>query len=155
MPKPISEQIIVDVENALRSITILAGYRFDADVERVEPESPAAERDSAVLMMPSSPTVRGDAVSNQSDVDWQLDFEIVATRIKSENDATPMESLLHDSFSDIIRAVMHDGTRGGLAIDTTLTGAEILDPGPGAVVGYVIVRFGVWYRTLRNNPYQQ
>lgn len=85
-------------------------------------------------------------------LDWTLPVELWGVAKSSGLASSPTErnEIASGMIVDLVRAVMQDTTRGGLAIDTMPTSAQRIATGDPDVA--VVVRVDVKYRTKMTDP---
>lgn len=158
--KPILTRIVDDMVETLEGVSAAAGDDRTLTVERPKQSTGNTRRDGLAVVHRGSPkmvdTDDPDGGSAYNFVTWLQPFAVVLTVVESETSETSVDERLDTIRADVERALLEDGTRGGLAIDTRLGDPEYPEPDkPNSNVGEVWVVFIVQYRTRYGDPYSQ
>lgn len=153
MTTPVSARIIDSVVTALEGITVANGYW--KDVERVQPADHFVP-DWSGIALPAMlvGAVEADMVGDDTGagteglLDWRMSFAVLAASGPRENSDGWAQGEMHELQGAIVRAVMTDPGRNGLAVVTlpkkVLFQPENLPQFDAAVA----VVFETYYRTL-------
>lgn len=127
MALPIIEQIIADLVTAIESVTTGNGYAITvaavhqpatiADINRTPPV------DYTVQLIQDDPIPNPEYgySSNPPRVGWDQPLQLDLIFRPSDTAATPLQKQLNIFEAELIKAIMADPQRAGLAIDTTVS----------------------------------
>ena len=153
MTTPIVEHIAADIATAIGEITVAAGYNQTLTALRPTKmdfmQTPAA--DGVVLIKQDDPVRIDEEETPYTCIDWSQPFVLAAFVIDSDDAATPIDTRLNQVRSDIEHKLSVDKTRGGYALDTTISNPVPFAESP-RVTGIAVV-VEVEYRTAVNDPY--
>ena len=153
MAEPIVEQITQDIESTLKTVSRSAGDNVDLHVERMNRQTGNVPRDGLIVIRQGSPA-RDDANESQGMMWWLQPYELEYFVIQSEDSALPIDRQINLAWADIVKKLLADYTRGGLAQDTLIEPPQLWDSANGEMSG-VTVRVNVQYAHTFENPYTQ
>jgi hypothetical protein len=156
---PVIERITQHIVDSLETMTIANGYSKNAVVQQPNPGIGNSLIDGRVIVVMGDATEQDDRPMHYKE--WVQEFLIVAECRQSEDAVSRnIDTLRNLRRSEIEWCLTHDSdgtreqtTRGGLAQDTLLWEPIIVPVPPNAHEGQIVVRVGVLYRTLYNNPF--
>lgn len=150
---PVLELITQDVVDTLSEIVAANGASIDLIVERPSPATGNRIRDGLALVVQGpNPTKVVDGVPVQY-TQWDQPYEVYLHSLQSSQDTTPVDARLNRMLADVMREIVRDRTRGGLAIWTEINDPEFDTLNVTANGGRVIATFTVTYRTMRDDPF--
>ena len=150
MAYPIIEQIAQAIKTRLESVTVANSYETGV-VEVVRPTRVGeyVPRDAIIVLTQDNPA-KGDDNQNQLHSQWTQPFYADYHCKPSDRSTVPIETTINAARSDIEKAIMTDGTFGGLALYSIIQ-APVLDVFDDFATVTVVI--DVVYRTLETNPY--
>ena len=152
MSTPIIEHIAANILTTINTVTTAGDYNQDINCirpKRVDFVTPWKDLDAVLNQLESEDIDLGNGVKG-----WQQSFICEVVVIDSDDSASTIDTRLNQIAADIEKALTADVTRGGYAIETSITGTqrfEADDAGPGGIA----IEFFVDYRTVYNDPYTQ
>ena len=149
------ENITENIVGQLRTITTANGYANDASgVVRPNPGLGHDMQDNLLVVIVGNAEREWDCPEQYCQ--WLQEYHILCMVVESETSTTSIDARLNSIRADVESALClqrESQTRGGLAEDTILQGAEIAHSDVLAHDGVVMVNVAVRYRTQYNNPY--
>jgi len=153
MSTPVLEQIASNIETSVNEITEANGYSQDLtavrprrnDYKDVSPD------DLTVLIFQGDEEIVETAPIGVAE--YRQPFMLFALVIDSDSETASMDTRRNQVRADIIKKLMTDTSRGGLAIDTLVEPSRMFDDEDG--FAGIAVNFSVFYRTKPDDPYTQ
>lgn len=150
MSYPISDLILQNVEDTLRTVRTVSGYNCDLIVERASQTGNSPRDQLAVVYPGGGIPLPNPAVGHD---EYHLPVDIRCFAIKSETSSTPIDRALLLMAADVRKALRQDLHRGGYALNTLFNEKDELQlsDSPKSVLVLVTIH----YRTLWDDPYNQ
>jgi hypothetical protein len=150
MPYPISDLILQNVEDTLRTVRVVSGYNCNFIVER-ESQTGNSPRDQLAVVYPGDPDPLPAPALGHDEYHFPVGVRCYA--IKSESSSTPIDRALLLMAADARKALRQDLHRGGYALNTLFNAKDelLLSESPKSVLVMVTIH----YRTLWDDPYNQ
>jgi len=157
MSLPIVEQIAEEIKATVETVTIANGYELDiGDVVRPTRTGITATPDNYGVILLQLDPARGDLDNpgNPPALSWRQPFALDLCVRPSDTVTTPIDRLINIFSAEVVKAIMADVTRGGLAIDTHLDELQFMRASDGTYEG-VTMFIEVIYRVAENDPSAQ
>ena len=151
MTDSIREQIIQNFQTSLRNVRKINGYQFDLDyssVKRGDTLSVDTDVLPAIYIFEGDERIIDREHAGRDSLILELDVNIEIWCSDADNLSRTAKNL----EADIVKAVMADYTRGGLAMYTERLGTTPFFI-EGSAVGGRIASFFVRYEALEHDPY--
>ncbi len=149
MQDSIRERILVNLSGAASSVTQDAGYAVDMrTVDRCRRE-PFQNHEYPATNIFEGPERKQDGPTGLTTCFLQAILEI------SVWDSKALSVAANRAMASVVKAVLADRTRGGLAIDTEETGNKMFldETDPNRPIGGFRVEFTIEYRHAENDPF--
>jgi hypothetical protein len=146
----IRELILQHCETSLAAVNGVGSYQLD-----LETVSRGQGAPSNLDVLPAARIAEGtESVTNGPDplITRTLPITVTGWVRVSDDSLVSLATLRNRMQQDIETALLTDWTRGGLAVNTRLTGSRTPDDDEPDVLGSVEVSFELLYRTRHNNP---
>lgn len=147
----LDRRIIDELKQTLQAISIANGFNYD--VQRVEEKATVATPD-----LKETPTIflfQNTEMNDNIPLVMQSKHLTVAV-VGYVRQFSNMDREVNKLKADIETAVLADRTRGGLAVNTVISGPVTLFYGADvAPWGYVQFKFEIYYRHYYGNPYRR
>ena len=152
MADPVELVILDDAKAALALVTKANGYSVDL-VNVLGWRVPAhVERPAASVVLGKSVVIgEGPLPYYSKQVPLLIQAEIESLHDTADDDSEP-DKVGWRLVADLHKALHVDITRGGVAVDTNLIGAEVFADWPAAPIVTVEVELRVDFRTERDDP---
>lgn len=148
MPYSILELIAQNILQTLNDISTGNGYSSNIVAERWTMKNRI--RDNLVVIQQLGPS---KLQAPHQHLAWLQPFELIGYTEEPEGSTTPLDQRANMMWSDIVRSLREDVTRGGYAIDTIIDEPDPFEQ-TGPHVG-IVTRITVHYRHLENDPTAQ
>ena len=149
MADPIRERILEQLAGTARGVTKVAGYEIDVrTVERVRRQSYHSHEYAAVNLL------EGEERKTSSPGHLATCYLPVYMEI-SVWSAVNLASAANKAMAAVVKGVLADRTRGGLAVDTKEVGNRMFldETDPTRPIGGFRVELSIEYRHVANDPY--
>ncbi len=164
MAEPINEQIVEDIVTAVNTVTMANDYKQDLAAKRpirgnLEAESSAGNGTILVIQDSPEPPEKPYTEGNPPAQHWILPVYLAAYILAPDPDRSgaaaadsdPIDTRINRAEADLIKAIMADPTRGGLATDTKIAAAERFND--DANFTGVVLTLNVLYAVKETDPY--
>jgi|GEM_PF-5915258 len=152
MSVPVIERIAVNIQEAIDAITVENG--FNQTLTAIRPRrldfAGILLNDGKVFVWQGDERPVGEPANLASE--WEVDFDIGAIVIDSDDETDSIDTRLNQVASDIEKKLLADPQRGGYAIDTRVGGRTKIDT--EETTGKTVT-ITVHYRTRYDDPYTQ
>jgi len=150
MADSIREKIMLNVKSTLEGITTLAGYQVQ--VQKVVKDWALTNLNidtyPTIIIIPDAEPKKQSPVEHYT-CNLNLALECY---VNAQSDISSQVNIL---LADVEKALMADHTRGGFAIDTTLTGNNAFYSVVDTPRAGVIITIRIDYQHKYNSPYSQ
>jgi hypothetical protein len=153
---PVVQAVTANIVATLQEVQRAHGFETDFDVRLAtfdpEPSSTLDPEHSAECLM----EITGmDPMDDQAmgRAEFSLMFEVTLLVRRSTSSTMPLHDRMLVAAADAERALMSDVSRGGNALNTTLSGANVIADIDDGYYGAVL-QFRSHVRTLIDEPYQ-
>jgi hypothetical protein len=152
MSDSLREQIIQNFQTAIRNVRKGSGYQFDIDYSSVQRGNTLTVN---LDVLPAIYVFEGDERTIEREHEIGEDLLMLELDVNIEiwcSDADNLSQVANNLEADVIKAIMTDHTRGGIAMYTERTGTTpfFLE---NSHIGGRIVSFTVRYEAKENDPY--
>jgi hypothetical protein len=148
----VRERVLQNIKTTLEGVTIANGYNFDFTPQTVQRWSMHGNRMVDMPMVVISPGDEDESSVPNRFQECVLSVYLDIFFITDENDPIPTDTYLNRLQGDIKKAILHDETRGGNAIDTDVTGTTPFETTEAQPYAGIIIEVRVRYRHLRTDP---
>ena len=151
MSTPVIESIAANVLTTVNGVTEGNGYNQTISAKRprrIDYRTDSAQDLDCLIIQTVAEEVEGPNMRKT----WRQHFDIMVFCFDGDDSATPIDTRLNQVWSDILKALMVDRTRGAYAYETKIHEASFhVDPAGG--MSGVLLDISVEYRTVYNDPY--
>ncbi len=152
MTKPVIELIAENIETVINTVSIANNYNQNLTAKRprrVDFLNDAWNNLDVIIQQADAEKIGEQPYGCE---EWYQNFMIIAIVVGSDTDSFTIDTQKNQVLGDIEKALMVDAGRGGLAIDSEVTGRNfIIDDEAGGAA----LTFRVHYRTKLGDPYTQ
>lgn len=152
MSTPIIEQIADLVKADINTITVANGFNQTLTAvrpKRIDFKTPWNDLDVLINQVEAEQL---DAPTMY--MEWKQFFILTAFVIDSDEETASIDTRLNKVAADIIKKLLEDRTRDGLAENTGIDDASPFDDDDGGLSG-IAVKIWVQYLTKDDDPYSQ
>lgn len=157
MPLPIIEQIVADLVTAIEAVTTTNNYEITVDeVYRpltIDGFGRTPPRNYVVQLVLDDPEVDEELgfQGNPPRVGWSQPVVLDLIYRPSDTSDEPVQKTLEIFYAEVVRGIMADPQRSGLAVDSNLSAPQNwVDDGEGKAGKSLI--YTIRYRHQENNP---
>ncbi|RJP17906.1 MAG: hypothetical protein C4529_13940 [Deltaproteobacteria bacterium] len=149
MPEPIRERILADLSGAASGVTKDAGYGLDMRTVARSRREPFQNHEYPATNIFEGPEKKQDGPTALTTCFLSVFLEI------SVWDGTALAVAANLAMASVVKAVLADRTRGGLAIDTEEVGNKMFldETDPNRPIGGFRVELSIEYRHAENDPF--
>lgn len=147
---PVKERVVTHIVSTLEAIDGSPSYHHEIlAVKRQSPDNPVlvfTAQEFPAIIVSHADIVRSDDVNAM--IQCELGVTLRASLLDRENHATELEWLV----ADLHKALLTDVTRGGIAVDTKITGETVYDQEEQTGIASVDLAVRVRFRHLYDDP---
>jgi hypothetical protein len=149
--EPAAERITLALVESVKAVSRNTGYWTDVVVYRPNPGGPPPIVHAGIEVSVNT-EAKEPAPLNIEQI--RVSHYFTCDVISPESNPVSIDTLLHRIKADVKKAIRADPFLGGLAMDTVMGDAVVLDADAGAHAGRIVVEAQTIYRTLEDDPYQ-
>jgi len=147
--KTIEERISADIETTVRNVTILNGYEHDMTVERRKQVGNTIASNAITII--DGPLRMAENQTLGTDT-YVKSYSLLIPLFRPEDTNVAQGDTQAKYTADMVKALQSTYTRGGIALDTRFVDSNPIDDTEMAGVS---LTFEVWFRTSKDDPYDQ